>query len=104
MPFFEVLIQYIFLCNVEAFLLEYLAKTFAALPVGASKAERFPTEGKDLTSADISVVFPVPAYPFKRNILLLPSVEINSLRSSNTTFCSFVGLCEKCFKSFSIKF
>jgi hypothetical protein len=89
---------------VDAFLLEYLAKTLAALPVGASKTERFPTEGSDLTSADISVVFPVPAYPFNKKILLLPIVEINSLKFKSTFFCSFVGLWEKCFKSFSIKF
>ena len=45
------------MCNVEDFFLEYLAKTLAALPVGASNTDRFPMLGSDFTRAEINVVF-----------------------------------------------
>ena len=40
---------------------KYLDNIFAALPVGAKSTDRFPKIGKDFTSAETMVVFPVPA-------------------------------------------
>ena len=68
------------MCNVEDFFLEYLAKTLAALPVGASNTDRFPMLGSDFTRAEINVVFPVPAYPFRRKI----PVSYTHLRAHET--------------------
>ena len=77
-PLLFVLIQYIFLWIVLANFFEYFESTFAALPVGAIRIARLFNKGKDFTRAEISVVFPVPAYPLSINILLLPIVDTNS--------------------------
>lgn len=56
---------------VEALLFEYLDRTLAALPVGARSDGFLFTENKLLTNAEIKLVFPVPAYPFRRKIFLV---------------------------------
>ena len=66
--------------------IEYNESTFAALPVGASKTDRFPTIDNDLIIDEINVVLPVPAYPFKIKMLLFPKVVI---KSTNLLMASF---------------
>ena len=86
---------------VDACLLEYLDKTLAALPVGASKTDRLATEGKLLTNADIKVVLPVPAYPFNKNILLVLIDVVKSAMDSTISFCSLVKVNGNLFSRFS---
>ena len=80
---------------VDADFLEYLASTFAALPVGAINTERFPKMDNDFTNVETKVVFPVPAYPFNIKTPLLPMVATKSEISEIILSCSLVGLCGK---------
>ena len=63
---------------VNACFFEYPDKTLAALPVGASNELLFDTTDKLFTSVETKVVFPVPAYPFNKKILLFPNVLTKS--------------------------
>ena len=75
---------------VDALFLEYLERTLAALPVGARSDDFFPTDERLLTNDEIKLVFPVPAYPLSRNILLV-LIEVTNSETSCTIFsCSLV--------------
>ena len=65
---------------VDALLFENLERTLAALPVGANSNGFLFTEYKLFTNAEIKLVLPVPAYPFRRKIFL---VLIDKMKSDN---------------------
>jgi len=75
---------------VEALFFEYLERTLAALPVGARSEDFFPTEERLFTKEEIKLVFPVPAYPLRRNIFRVLMEFTNSETSSTNCSCSLV--------------
>ncbi len=92
-PFVCFLGKYIFLCIVNAGLLEYTAITLAALPVGANKTAFFPALLNVFTNVLIVVVLPVPAYPFNKNSASFSSLKIKLLNKFNNWHCFWVALC-----------
>ena len=71
---------------------EYVEKTFAARPVGANNTTRRCNCTSIRTSAEINVVFPVPAYPQSIKTALSSDENIKSDNFSKEISCSAVGL------------
>ena len=74
-----------------ALLPEYEEKTFAARPVGASRTVFLSSISIVRTRADMSDVFPVPAYPQSKKTLRSSSERMNSDNFSIVFSCSKVG-------------
>ena len=80
------------MCMVCALLPEYDEKTLAARPVGASSVVFLSNCCIVRTRAEMSEVFPVPAYPQRRNTLRSSSEKRKSARLSIAFSCSAVGV------------
>ena len=77
-------------------MLAFLAITFAALPVGASRTNRWLSCCMACTRAAMMLVLPVPAYPRRMNALRGVGEVMNWLSLSNNSLCPSFGAKGNC--------